>query len=104
MHNTEEGLFETLSKKFKPQYNETKKSLQFHKLVRKHNKNTERMDGQRQTSNSSYGMQLSSGEQLKVQFIHGLNEHGLMVEIIKELIKTEENKDVTRNEILQWTR
>ena len=32
MCNTLEGLFETLSNKFKPQYNETIKSLQFRKL------------------------------------------------------------------------
>ena len=31
--NTLEGLFETLSNKFKPQYNETIKSLQFRKLL-----------------------------------------------------------------------
>ena len=30
--NTLEGLFDTLSNKFKPQYNETIKSLQFRKL------------------------------------------------------------------------
>ena len=32
MYNTLEGLFETLSSKFKPQYNETIKSIQFRKL------------------------------------------------------------------------
>ena len=32
MCNTLEGLFETLSNKFKPQYNETIKSLQFRTL------------------------------------------------------------------------
>ena len=32
--NTLEGLFETLSNKFKPQYNETIKSLQFRKIYR----------------------------------------------------------------------
>ena len=32
MCNTLEGLFETLSNNFKPQYNETIKSLQFRKL------------------------------------------------------------------------
>ena len=34
MCNTLEGLFETLSNKFKPQYNEMFKSLQFRKLYR----------------------------------------------------------------------
>ena len=32
--NTTEGLFTTFSNKFKPQFNETIKSLQFHKLSR----------------------------------------------------------------------
>ena len=34
-----EGLFQTLSNKFKLRYNETIKSLQFHKLSRKPDKN-----------------------------------------------------------------
>ena len=37
--NTLEGLFETLTNKFKPQYNETIKSLQFRKLYRCYNEN-----------------------------------------------------------------
>ena len=32
--NNEQGLFDTLNRKFRPQYNETIKSLQFHKLMR----------------------------------------------------------------------
>ena len=32
--NNEKGLFDTLNRKFKPQYNETIKSLQFQKLIR----------------------------------------------------------------------
>ena len=37
----EEGLFEILNKKFKLQYNETIKPLQFHNLVRQHNESAE---------------------------------------------------------------
>ena len=40
-YNTLEGLFETLSNKFKPQYNETIKSLQFRKLYQYEEKNVE---------------------------------------------------------------
>ena len=43
--NTEEVLFETLNKKFKPKYNQTTKSLQFYKLMRQTNKNTEEWMG-----------------------------------------------------------
>ena len=39
--NTVEGLFETLSNKFKPQYNETTKSLQFRRLYQYEDENVE---------------------------------------------------------------
>ena len=42
--------------------------------------------------------------QLKEQFIHGLNDKDMMVEIIKELTKMEENKDVTIGQVLLWAR
>ena len=35
--------------------------------------------------------------QLKEQFIHRLNDNDMMVDIIKELTKSEENKDVKVN-------
>ena len=35
------------------------------------------------------------GKQLKEKFIHGLNDNKILVEIIKELTKTEENEIVT---------
>ena len=43
--NTEEGLFEMLNSKFKPQYNDTIKSLQLCKLMRQANENTEEWMG-----------------------------------------------------------
>ena len=43
--NTLEGLFETLTIKFKPQYNETIKSLQFRKLCRYDDENVEEWMG-----------------------------------------------------------
>ena len=39
--NTLEGLFDTLTNKFKPQYNETIGSLQFRKLCRYEDENIE---------------------------------------------------------------
>ena len=44
------------------------------------------------------------GRQLKEHFIHGLNDNSIEVKVIKEISKTEENKDVTINEVLQWAR
>ena len=43
--NTIQGLFDTLSTKFKPQFNETIKSLQFRKLYRFEGKNAEEWMG-----------------------------------------------------------
>ena len=45
MCNTLEGLFETLASKFKPQYNDTLKSLWFRKLYQLENKNVEECMG-----------------------------------------------------------
>ena len=41
MCNTLEWLFQTLTNKFKPQFNETIKSLQFHKLSRQDGESAE---------------------------------------------------------------
>ena len=43
--NTMEGIITALNKKFKPQYNETMKPLQFHMLVRQPNENAEEWTG-----------------------------------------------------------
>ena len=39
--NNEKGLFDTLNRKFRPQYNETIKSLQLCKLIRQSNESVE---------------------------------------------------------------
>ena len=44
-YNPLEGLFETLSNNFKPQYNETIKSLQFRKLYRHDDESVEEWMG-----------------------------------------------------------
>ena len=41
---------------------------------------------------------------LKEQFIHELNDDHIMIEIIKELTTSEENKDVTSYQVLLWAR
>ena len=42
--------------------------------------------------------------QLKEQIIHELNDNDILVELIRELIKTEESKDVTSEQVLAWTK
>ena len=88
MCNEEEGQFETLSKKFKMQYNETIKLLQFHKLFRQHNENAEEWIGRLIISVTECNYN-NIDRQLKEQFIHGLNHNCMMVEIFRDLTTCE---------------
>ena len=71
--NTVEGLLEMLNNKFKPQFNETMKSLQFCKLSRQRAENAEEWMGRLRLAaiDCSYK---EIGNQLKEQFIHGLDD------------------------------
>ena len=71
--NTLEGLFETLSNRFKPQYNETIKSLQFKKLYWYEDENVEEGMGRLCIAAVECYYQ-KVDRQLKEQFIHGLND------------------------------
>ena len=93
--NTEECLFEMLNK-FKPQYHKTIKFLQFHKLMRQANGNTE--DRQNQSGGQSVITELD--RQLKEQFMHRLDNSDKLAEIIRELTKTNENTLVTSEQVL----
>ena len=68
MCNTVEGLFETLTNKFKPQYNKTIKSLQFRKLYRYDDENVEEWMGRLQVAAVDCNYQ-KVNRQLKEQFI-----------------------------------
>ena len=75
-----EGLFNLLRSGYKPQYNETIKSLQFCKLVRQINKNAEEMMGRLcLAALECHYNEIDS--QLKDQFMHGLNDDEILVEI-----------------------
>ena len=71
--NTLEGLFETLTNKFKPQYNEMIKSLQFRKLHRYDDENVEEWIRRLWVAAVECNYQ-EVNRQLKEQFIHGLND------------------------------
>ena len=75
-----EGLFKSLNDNFKPQYNETIKPLQFHKLSRQANKSTEEWIGKLiiATTDCNYK---KTDRQIKKQFIHGLNDTDMSTEI-----------------------
>ena len=96
-----EGLFETLSNKFKLQYNETIKSLQFQKLCRKDGKNTEEWMGRLWLTAVECNYQ-ELDRQLKEQFIHGLNDKEMLGEKIKELTTTKGNDTITSENMLLW--
>ena len=85
--NALEELFETLTNKFKPQYNETIKSLQFRKLYRYDDKNVEEWMGRLQVATVECNYQ-EVNRQLKEQFINGPNDKCMLEEIIKELTAT----------------
>ena len=101
--NTLEGLFETLSNKFKPQYNETITSLQFRKLYRYNDENIDGWMGRLCVAAVECNYQ-EVDRQLKEQFIHGLNDKNMLEEIIKELTATKINDHITSGGILAWTK
>ena len=79
-----EGIFETLTNTFKPQYNKTIKLLQFWKLYRYEVENVEEWMGRLWVAAVKCNYQ-EVNRQLKEQFIHGLNDKCMLEEIIKEL-------------------
>ena len=101
--NTLEGLFETLTNKCKPQYNETIKSLQFRKLYRYDDENVEEWMGRQWVAAVECNYQ-EVDRQLKEQFIHGLNDKGMLREIIKELKATKNDDLITSGGVLAWVK
>ena len=69
--NNEKGLFDTFNRKFKPQYNETIKFLQFHKLIRQSNESAEEWMGRLRTAAVKCNYK-EIDRQLKEIFIHCL--------------------------------
>ena len=101
--NTLEGLFETFTNKFKPQYNETIKSLQFRKLHTYDDENVEEWMGRLQVAALEYNYQ-EVHRQLKEQFIHGLNDKCMLEEIIKEPTATRSDDCIMSGGVLAWTK
>ena len=82
MCNVEESLFQSLSNTFKPQYNEITTISQ---VSQQHNDNAEKlMDWPRIAVVDRNYKEIDM--QLKEQFIHGLNDDGMIIEISKEHI------------------
>ena len=85
---TSEGLFQTLSNKFKLRYNETIKFLQFHKMAWKPDENVEEWMGRLRISATECNYK-EIDRQLKEQFMHGLNNSYMSLKIIRELTKNQ---------------
>ena len=97
--NDKKGQLETVTKKFKPQFNKTITSLQFHKLVCHSNKSVEEwMGGLRTTAVKCKYKEVD--RQLKEQSIHGLNDDEILAEITRELTKYKENVTIPSETIL----
>ena len=103
MCNTLEGLFKTLSNKFKPQYNQTNKLLQFRKLYRYDEENVEEWMGRLHIAAGECNYQ-EVDRQLKEQFIPGCNDKYMLEEIIKELTVTKNDDHITSGGMLAWAK
>ena len=87
-------LFEIPTNKFRPHFNETIKSLQFPKLNRQNGENAEEWMGRWWLLVIECNYK-ELNRQLKEQFIHGLNDTNMLGEIIWELTKMHENREIT---------
>ena len=102
MCNTLDGLLETLISKFRPQFNEMIKSLQFRKLCRS-DESTEKWMGRLRIAAAECNYQ-ELDRQIKEQFIHWLNDKDMLGEIIKELTASRNNEPITSGNVLKWVK
>ena len=82
--NNKKGLFDMFTRKFKPKYNETIKTLQFHKLIRQSNASVEEWMGRLRTAVVKCNYE-EIDRQLREQFRHQLHDEEMLTEIIREL-------------------
>ena len=76
--------------KFKLQYNDTIKSLQFQNQVRQQNESAEQWMGRNRTEDVECNYK-AVDRQLKEQFMHALNDSEMLAEITRELSKSDWN-------------
>ena len=101
--NTLQGLFDTLATKFRPQFNETMKSLQFRKLCRFKGKSAEEWMGRLGVAVAECSYR-EVNQQLKEQFIHRLNDKIMLDEVIRELTAKDNNEQTTSKDVLAWAK
>ena len=76
------GLFDTLSAKFWPQFNEMIKLLQFRKLCRIEDESAQEWMGHLCMAAAECGYK-EVHQQLKEQFIHGLNDRVMLEKLLE---------------------
>ena len=103
MCNTVEGLFERLSNKFKLQYKEMIKLLQFRKLYWHDEENVEQWMGRWCIVAVECNYQ-EVDRQFKEQLIHGLNDEHMIEEIIKELTATKNDDHIMSGGMMAWAK
>ena len=101
--NTPQGIFNTLATKLWPQFNVTIKLLQFRKLCKSENVSAEEWMGWLWMAAAECGYK-EVDRQLKGQFIHGLNDKTMLVEIITELISRTDIVQMTNEVVLAWAK
>ena len=98
-----EGLFDTLAAKFRPQYNQTIKLLQFRQLHGIEGEGVDEWMGRLHMVAAECGYK-EIDRQLKERFIHGLNDKGMLGEIIKELTIKSNDEQTTSEGVLAWVK
>ena len=101
--STLQGLFNTLSAKFQPQFIETTKSLQFGKLCRVEDESAEEWMGHLCLAAAECGYK-EMDKHLKEQFIHGLNDKVMLNESIRELTSKTSSQQMTSQDVLAWAK
>ena len=92
-----------LTAKFRPQYNQTIKLLQFRQLHRTDGEGVDEWMGRVCVEAAECGYK-EIDRQLMEQFIHCLNDKGMLGEIIKELTSKSNDEQTTSEGVLAWAK
>ena len=92
-----------LAAKFKLQYNETIKSLQFRKLCRVEGKSADEWMGRLHVVAAECNYR-ELDRQLVEQFIHGLNDKVMLDKVIRELTAKTNDEHITSEGVLAWAK
>ena len=101
--NTLQGLFKMLAAKFRQQFNETIKLLQFRKLYRFEGESAEEWMGRLCVAATECNYR-EIDQQLKEQFIHWLNDKVMLDEVIRELTAKSNDEQTTSEGVLVWAK